>query len=63
MQTGSSAAAIFRGGANDADQLLQDNKINFTPRTSRIIIKSFTAGKALCHGVYENRQLETMSNR
>ena len=55
MQIGSSAAAIFRGGTNDADQLLHDNKNNFTPRTS-------PAGKAPCHGVYENRQLETMSN-
>ena len=62
MQTGSSAAVIVRGGSNGANQLLRDNKNNFTPRTSRIIMKSFPAGKALCHGVYENRQLETISN-
>ena len=39
------------------------NKNNFTPRTSRIIMKSFPASKALCHGMYDNRQLETISNR
>ena len=63
LQTGSSAAAVIGGGTNDADQLLQDNKNNFIPRTSRIIMKSFPAGKALCHEVYENEQLETISNR
>lgn len=63
MQTRSSAAAAIRGGTNDADQLLQDNKNNFIPRTSRIIMKSFPAGTVLCHGMYGNRQLETMSNR
>ena len=61
MQTGSSAAAIVRGGSNG--QLLQDNKNIFTPRTSRVIMKSFPAGKALCYEVCENGQLETISNR